>query len=126
MLPYKSQKQEDVVRAFAAQVAENHDEIAITCRGESLSYGQIDELSTRVEGFLRGRGVRLEEPVGLYMSRGPEAIATVAGILKAGAAYVPLDTGSPAARLQFIIKECGIRRVLVDSAARAGEVRAHW
>ncbi|MER6618272.1 amino acid adenylation domain-containing protein [Streptomyces xantholiticus] len=103
---------------------ENREGIAVTCSGENVSYGQLDAMSGRASRLLADRGVTAEEPVGLFMERGVNAVAAIVGIVKAGGTYVPLDVRSPTARLLSIVAECGIKRVVVDSAARAAELRA--
>ena len=123
-MSYESRNPDNLVDLFASRVTEGRNDIAVTFQGVDISYGQLDGLSRRVARFLGSRGVHTEEPVGILMDRGIDVVAAVVGIVKSGCAYVPLDTGSPAARLRMIVDECGIGRVVVDTAARADEVRA--
>ncbi|MFD7080197.1 amino acid adenylation domain-containing protein [Streptomyces sp. NPDC059918] len=114
---------DNLIDVFASRVASDRNAIAVTFRGESTSYGQLDVLSERVAEVLCARQVDAEEPIGLFMDRGVEAVSAIVGIAKAGCAYVPLDTSSPAARLRLIATECALGCILVDTPDRVGEVR---
>jgi len=74
-----------------------------------MSYSEVDEASDRVAGFLIRSGIGIGDRVGLFVPKSPEAVVAVFGILKAGAAYVPIDVQLPPSRALFIIENCGIR-----------------
>ncbi|MFD0888035.1 AMP-binding protein, partial [Streptosporangium algeriense] len=112
-----------IVGAFAEQVQENRDRTAVKQGGTALTYGRLDEISGIVVDFLARCEIHPEQRIGILMERGPGVIATIVGTVKSGAAYVPLDIRSPAARLRMILAECGIRVVITDSAERADFVR---
>jgi amino acid adenylation domain-containing protein len=114
---------DNVAGMFAARAAEHPERTAATCAGIDITYGGLDAVSGSVARFLTGLGAVAEEPVGVFMDRGIDAIAAIVGIVRAGCAYVPLDSRAPAARLATVVEECGIVRVLVDSAARAETLR---
>jgi amino acid adenylation domain-containing protein len=82
--------------------------------GRSLTYRQLDELSDRVAGFLRARGVRPGDRVGAIAPKSPEVVATLFGIMKAGAAYVPADYTAPAARNRTLLADCAVKAVFLD------------
>src|SRR5688572_3880292 len=69
---------------------------------EGLSYGQFDSLASRVRDRLVQLGVRRGDRVGLRLHKSVDGVAAIFGILKAGAAYVPVDADSPAARGAYI------------------------
>jgi amino acid adenylation domain-containing protein len=91
---------------------------AVVDRERSLSYGELDAQANRVAGALRALGVRRGDRVALYLEKSLEAVVAIYGILKAGAAYVPLDPQAPPARLGYIARDAGVR-VLVSAAAQA-------
>ncbi|WP_114972487.1 amino acid adenylation domain-containing protein [Rhodoferax ferrireducens] len=79
-----------------------------------LSYAELAELSDRVRDRLHASGVRSGDRVGLYMRKSIDAVATLYGILKAGAAYVPVDPAAPVARCAYILHNCGVKLALVE------------
>lgn len=85
----------------------------------AVSYGDLDRRTDRLAHVLAHVGVRPGDRVGLFLNKSADAIAGIYGILKAGAAYVPLDPFAPAARLAYIAGDCGIR-CLVTSREKAG------
>jgi amino acid adenylation domain-containing protein len=81
------------------------------------SYAELDALSDALRDRLAALGVRAGDRVGLCMRKSIDAVATVYGALKAGAAYVPVDVGAPAARSAYILHNCQVRVVVADAAA---------
>jgi len=84
--------------------------------GGSLTYARLAELSDRARDVLVARGVRPGDRVGIYLPKSIDAVAAIFGALKAGAAYVPVDPGSPAWRAGFILADCQVRVAFVDRA----------
>ncbi len=81
----------------------------------SLTYGDLDELSDRLRDRLSALGVRPGGRVGIYMRKSADAVATILGILKTGAAYVPVDPGAPPARNAFIMNNCAVDVAVVEA-----------
>ncbi len=108
----------DTVHGLFADVARQRPtDIAIESRTGTLSYAELDARADRVAASLLAAGVTTGVPVALLMDRSPEAIVALLGILKAGAAYLPLDPTHPAERLAFVIDDA--RAVLAIVAADA-------
>jgi len=84
--------------------------------GEPLSYGELVRLSDRLRDRLRAQGVGPGARVGLCMPKTADAVATIFGILKAGAAYVPVDPTAPARRNAYILSDCAVATALVDAS----------
>src|SRR3990172_6727273 len=82
---------------------------AVTDQRRTLTYAALEEEANRVAHALRAAGVRAGDRVGLLLHKSVDAIAGLYGIMKAGAAYVPLDPFAPAQRLSYILRNCGIR-----------------
>ena len=82
---------------------------AVTDPGRTLTYAALEEETNRVAHALQAAGVRAGDRVGLLLHKSVDAIAGLYGIMKAGAAYVPLDPFAPAQRLSYILRNCGIR-----------------
>ncbi|ORA28632.1 non-ribosomal peptide synthetase, partial [Mycobacterium branderi] len=90
---------------FAAQVARTPDAVAISCQGRSLTYRELDEAANRLAHLLVRHGARPGRCVALLFSRSTEAIVAVLAVLKAGAAYLPIDPALPAARIKFMLDD---------------------
>jgi amino acid adenylation domain-containing protein len=82
--------------------------------GDSITYRELDLLSNRLRDRLRASGVRPGDRVGFCVRKSIDAVATIFGILKTGAAYVPVDPGAPAARNAYILADCAVRAVVVE------------
>ncbi|MBM3320274.1 MAG: amino acid adenylation domain-containing protein [Candidatus Eisenbacteria bacterium] len=82
--------------------------------GRSHSYGELAALSDRVRDRLVRWGVRKGDRVGFYTHKSIDAVAMLNGILKAGAAYVPVDPSAPASRNAFVLADCAVRVAAVE------------
>lgn len=95
------------------------DREAFRFEGSGSTYGELVERANRLAGLLVEEGVRPHDRVGIYMNKCLELPVALYGILKAGAAYVPIDPTAPSARAKLIVEDCGIRHLLtVPSHAR--------
>ena len=103
---------------FEAQVDRTPALAAVIFRGEELTYRELDRRANRLARELIARGVGPEEVVGICAERSPELIAGILGILKAGAAYLPLDPEYPRERLAYMLEDSGACRVLVQEPLR--------
>jgi len=104
---------------FEAQVARTPDAVAVVFGDQSLTYA---ELNARADGLARelvSRGLGPEARVALVIGPALEGPVALYGVLKAGAAYVPLDPDAPSERLAFALKDCGARLVLAPSGVAA-------
>ncbi len=96
------------------------DRLAVEEPGHGMvTYQELATLSDRVRDRLAVLGVRAGDRVGLYMHKSIDAVASILGILKNGAAYVPVDPGAPAARNAYILNNCAVRVVIVEERFEA-------
>lgn len=93
--------------------------------GRALSYRDLDHAADRIAARLSRWGVERGDRVGLFLPKSLEAVAAVHGVLRSGAAYVPVDPAAPALRGAGIFADCGVKAVIVSSAL-AAELRRHW
>ncbi|MEU7694840.1 non-ribosomal peptide synthetase/MFS transporter [Microbispora hainanensis] len=96
------------------QVARTPEAVAVTFAGRSWTYRQLDERANRIAHRLTGLGVRPGGLVAVCAERSLDLVAALLGVLKTGAAYVPLDPGYPADRLAFMLADSGAPVVLTQ------------
>jgi amino acid adenylation domain-containing protein/non-ribosomal peptide synthase protein (TIGR01720 family) len=88
--------------------------VAVVCGDLVLSYAELNECANRVAWVLRRRGVGVESLVGVSVRRSLDMVVLLLGVLKVGAAYVPVDPGYPADRVGFLLADSGVSLVLVE------------
>lgn len=106
---------------FACSVARYPEHPALISGDTTVSYRQLDDLSNRIATFVRrqylqiaGKEIAPGTPVGICLGRECNFVVALLGILKAGAAYVPLDPANPPSRLSLIGEDCGLKIVLTS------------
>ncbi len=102
---------------FTQQAAATPGHVALELDSTQLTYAQLESRANRLAHHLIGLGVQPGELVGLCATRSIELVVAILGILKAGAAYAPLDPAYPAERLALMIKDTGSRVILASSEA---------
>ncbi|PSK89557.1 hybrid non-ribosomal peptide synthetase/type I polyketide synthase [Taibaiella chishuiensis] len=105
-----------VVARFREQVAQSRDAVAIRYADVVLSYTDLDLRSEQLAAYLRTAGVKAGALVPVCLERSADMIVAIFGILKAGAAYVPLDPAYPAERISYILEDTGATLVVSNSA----------
>ncbi|HEV2146425.1 MAG TPA: amino acid adenylation domain-containing protein, partial [Longimicrobiaceae bacterium] len=103
---------------FAEQAARAPEAVALRFAGEDVSYAGLEERANRLSRHLRTHGVGLESRVGLCLERSAELVVAMLAVLKAGAAYVPLDPAYPAQRLALMAEDAGLSMLLTQSHLR--------
>jgi amino acid adenylation domain-containing protein len=100
---------------FAAQARRTPAAVAISHRGETVTYAELDRRSARLANALRRRGVRPETRVGICLGRTPELAVAMLGVLRAGGAYVPLDPAYPPERTGMMLEDAGVGLIITES-----------
>jgi amino acid adenylation domain-containing protein len=108
---------------LTATAGRHADKIAVECAGNTITYRALEEESNRIAHLLRKAGVREGDRVGLFLHKSVETALGIFSILKAGAAYVPLDPNAPPPRIAYIIRNCGIRCLLTTAPKLAALVK---
>src|SRR2546430_12805813 len=95
--------------------------MAVSDDAGKLTYAEVDAASNRVARALVARGVRPGDHVGILLERGAPVVAAMLGVVKAGAAYLSVDTAYPEGRRDLMLGHAGVR-VVVSDEAHSGEV----
>ncbi|OEJ34299.1 amino acid adenylation domain-containing protein [Streptomyces subrutilus] len=109
----------DVVRAVAEQTARTPDATAVVFGDRRWTYAELDGHADRVARELIALGSRPGDRIGIAMDRSPETVAVILGVMKAGAATVPLDVSYPVDRLTAMVEQARPFRVIANAAHSA-------
>lgn len=99
---------------FEAQVARTPDAIAVIDGEKTLTYRELNTKANQLARYLKKLGIQLEDKIGICSDRTFDLIIGLLGILKAGAAYVPLDPTYPQERIDFILEDAQVSVLLVN------------
>ncbi|MFF1297240.1 MULTISPECIES: amino acid adenylation domain-containing protein [unclassified Streptomyces] len=99
---------------FERAVGRHPGRTALVAEGRTLTFAELEEASRRVAAGLRADGVGTESLVGLHFTRSADLVVALLGVLRAGAAYVPLALSHPDSLLAFMIENSAARLVLTD------------
>ena len=101
----------------AARAVSAPGAVAVECGGLVLTYRELEEQAGALAGRLAGAGAGPDVVVGVCLGRGLELVVALLGVLKAGAAYLPLDPGYPAGRVTRILDQAGVRVLITGPGA---------
>ncbi len=107
--------------ACVHELFQKHAQLTPACAAlrwadQRLTYGELNERANRVSRCLRDLGVGSGSLVGLHVDRGPDMVASMLGILKAGAAYVPLDPAYPHDRLKYMVENAKLAALVTHAS----------
>ena len=103
-----------VLSLFEEQVKQNPRHVAVVFEGKELTYEALDDRSNQLARYLQASGLQPEELVGLFLDRSLEMMVGILGILKSGGAYVPIDPAYPTDRIDYILADAGIKKILSE------------
>lgn len=106
----------DIVSLFRAQVGKTPDNNAVIFKDESYTYSQTDEISERIAGKIRSLGIGRGDVVSVLIPRCTYMVTASLGILKSGAAYMPLDPSYPPERLSFMMQDADCKLLIADES----------
>ncbi|MBL6449151.1 amino acid adenylation domain-containing protein [Fulvivirga sp. 29W222] len=109
---YSSDK--SISQLFEARVSESPDQVALTRNQSTMTYEELNQSANQLARYLVSQGTKPGDNVGLLIGRGFDTVVGMYAVLKAGAAYVPIDPEYPVDRQQYIINNSGINRVVCD------------
>ncbi|CQR58131.1 non-ribosomal peptide synthetase [Paenibacillus riograndensis] len=105
---YQNMEDMTLYELFEKQVRQTPDHVAVKFNNQSITYRDLNAKANKLARVLRNQGVGANQIVGLLVERSIDMAVGILGILKSGAAYLPLDIKSPEERLQFLIEDAGI------------------
>lgn len=111
-----------VLEWIEGQAIEKGGALAVECGGRSVSYAELERVAADLAEQLPLYGTGFGSVVGLSISRSVEAIAGILGILKSGAAYLPLDPTYPVERLEFMVRDACASVIVTDRKTRGAWV----
>jgi amino acid adenylation domain-containing protein len=100
---------------FEAQVERTPDNVALVFEDQQLTYRELNARANQLAHYLRGLGVGPETLVGLRTERSLETVVGLIGVLKAGGAYLPIDTAYPKDRVGFMLDDAQVRVLLTQA-----------
>ena len=112
--------QATIVELFEQQVERTPEAVAVEYADQQLAYGELNCKANQLAHYLQKLGVGPEVQVGICVERSLDLVVSVLGVLKAGAAYLPLDFRYPKERLQFITEDAQVS-VLISQRALANQ-----
>ncbi|HSJ75160.1 MAG TPA: condensation domain-containing protein, partial [Gemmatimonadales bacterium] len=107
---------------FEVQVRSTPHAVALVCDSQHLSYAQLNRRANQIARYLRRAGVKVGELVGICLDHSFEELAALLGVLKAGAAYLPLAPDQPPPRLSFMLADAGVKLVLTQQSFAAARL----
>ncbi|WP_340203735.1 amino acid adenylation domain-containing protein, partial [Ascidiimonas sp. W6] len=110
-------KDKTIVDLFQEQVNKTPDNIALVFEEKTLNYLELDKRSNQLANYLIAQGVKKDDLVAISLERSLEMIIGILGILKAGAAYVPIDPGYPELRIKYMIQDAGVDLVVTSKTS---------
>ena len=112
--PYPHDK--TIPELFEEQVRIRPDQVAVSFEDEKLTYRELNEKANQLAYYLRNTcGVKADDLVGLMVNRSERMVVAMLGILKSGAAYVPIDPEYPQSRIEYLLADTGVKVLLLDS-----------
>ncbi|MEY9908354.1 amino acid adenylation domain-containing protein [Catenulispora sp. MAP12-49] len=117
--PERTIRDTTIVEEFQARASQTPDAVAVVVAGVETSYAELNAGANRLAALLRERGVVPGSRVGICLRRNLDLPTAILAVLKTGAAYVPLDTGHPPARVAEIAADAGVCAVIAHAAVGA-------
>ena len=112
----RTREDDSIARLFEDQADAARDASAVEINDKRLTYRELDERANKVAHYLRQRGVEPGQRVAMCLERSLDTIVMVVGIIKAGAAYVPLEPTYPRDRLAFMLRDTTARLLITEAS----------
>ena len=104
-----------MVNWFEEQVLKSPDDVAVIFEESQLTYHELNQRANQLANYLTGIGIKEEALVAICLDRSPQMIAGIWGILKAGAAYVPIEPQYPSDRISYMLEDTAAKIIIINS-----------
>ncbi|MBP2000612.1 amino acid adenylation domain-containing protein/non-ribosomal peptide synthase protein (TIGR01720 family) [Paenibacillus shirakamiensis] len=111
-------RQYTVSQLFEEQVNHSYNQVAVRYGEEQLTYGELNSKANQLARELRLRGVGYGHWVGICIEHSLETVVAIFAVLKAGAAYLPIDPAYPSDRIQYMVEDSGTKLILTHVGGR--------
>ncbi|MEI8399415.1 MAG: amino acid adenylation domain-containing protein [Alcaligenaceae bacterium] len=111
-------QQETLCDLFERQAADYPDRIAVLFEGQQISFGELNVRASHLAAYLTSQGATTETLIGLCVERSPLLIIGLLGILKSGAAYVPIDPSYPTNRIKDMVDTAQLRLIVAQNSTK--------
>ncbi|PEY73227.1 non-ribosomal peptide synthetase [Bacillus thuringiensis] len=108
-----------IISYFERQVERTPDAIAVVYENERVTYGELNQRANRLAHALQNAGIHQGSKVGIYLLRSIEMVVAVLGVLKTGAAYIPLDSKYPIERTSYTVEDAQVSLVITEEAIQS-------
>ena len=113
-IPVKYPREKRMVDLFEEQVRKQPNATALVYKSQRLTYQELVEETERLAIYIRSQGVKEGDLVGLFVQPSPEMLMVLLGVMKAGAAYLPLDPSYPQERIAYILEDAQVPWVITQ------------
>ncbi|MFS0838708.1 amino acid adenylation domain-containing protein [Paenibacillus sp. 1P03SA] len=118
-----------ILQLFEEQAERNSERIAVSCKGQSLTYGELNERANRLARTLLEKGISPQTPAAIMGRHSLSIVVGIWAVIKAGMAYLPIDPEYPKERIEYILKDSGASLLLThgkewERLSYSGEVLA--
>lgn len=115
-----------ILNLFSTCVLKNPNNLAVIFQDSHLTYQELDVKSSQLAAYLKKRNIQSNDLVGLYLDRNMDIIISILALFKLNCAFVPLDPDFPLERLNFIIKNSNIQKVITNKEINACIAKCDW
>jgi amino acid adenylation domain-containing protein len=103
-------------RLFEVQAGQHPDSTAVIRGSGQISYGELNHRANQLARYLLDLGVEPDSSVGIFLERTIDMVVSLLGVMKSGAAYLPLDPAFPSDRIAFMLRDSGAKIVITQSS----------
>ncbi|MGY0035020.1 AMP-binding protein [Pedobacter sp. NJ-S-72] len=107
-----------MIGLFEKWAVKTADTIAVVFENQSYTYRELNEKSNQLAHYLRIKGVKPDQLVGLCIERSLAMVTGILGIWKAGGAYVPIDPANPEERISYLLEDSGVNLIVSSKLSR--------